>query len=207
VLIYYDWNESPNCFKTKILLNELGIAYEQRSLSRAELQTSEFRAKFPAGQAPALEDGPILLSESGAIALYLAEKFRGPLPPAPEHRARMLRALFTEAALVAPTLGGQGIFGELMKPEPERDMQRVRNLWPRAQQVAAILSELLGPSDYFAHEFSIADIQLYAATSKAIDKRIFEAPAPNLLSWHARMSARPSVQAAREEYLPYRSHG
>ena len=72
MMIYYDWNASPNCLKTKILLNELGIEYEQRSVDRATLQGADYRAKFPTGQSPAIEDGEVRIAESGAIALYLA---------------------------------------------------------------------------------------------------------------------------------------
>jgi len=69
MLIYYDWNASPNCLKTKILLNELGIEYEQRSVDRPTLQSAEFRGEvFRAGQAPAIEDGDVRISESGAIS-------------------------------------------------------------------------------------------------------------------------------------------
>ena len=44
MLIYYDWNASPNCLKVKILLNELGIEYDQRPVDRPTLQGAEFRA-------------------------------------------------------------------------------------------------------------------------------------------------------------------
>jgi glutathione S-transferase len=202
MLIYYDWNVSPNCLKTKILLNELGIEYEQRSVDLAMLQGATYRAKFPTGQAPAIEDGDVRIAESAAIALYLADKYRALVPPDHSHRALMFQALSLEAALLAPTVGAQGLFGELSKPELERNLPRIAELRQKAQRVAHILGAVLGDMPYFAGELSIADIQLYAATSKSLETGAFKDAPRNLVVWCERMTARPSVARAREQYLP-----
>jgi glutathione S-transferase len=204
MLIYYDWNASPNCLKTKILLHELAIEYEQRTIDRAILQGAEYRARFPTGQAPAIEDGEVRISESSAIAYYLADKHGALVPSDRVRRARMYQAMSLEAALVAPTLGGQGLFGELYKPEAERHAPRVAELQRKAQWVAQVLGAVLGDRPFFADELSIADIQLYAATAKGLDAGVFEDPPSNLVAWCARMTDRPSVARAREQYLPYR---
>jgi glutathione S-transferase len=204
MLIYYDWNTSPNCLKTKILLNELGIEYHQRSVDRATLQSAAYRAMFPTGLAPAIEDGDVRISESGAIALYLAEKHRALVPADPSRRALMFQALSLEAALLAPTVGGPGLFGELYKPEAERNQPRIAELRSKAQRVAQILGAVLGERQYFAEELSIADIQMYAATSKSLEAGVFQDPPKNLVAWCTRMTERPSVERAREQYVPYR---
>ena len=204
MLKYYDWNASPNCLKTKILLNELGIEYEQHDVEAKLLRGEDYRAVYPTGFAPAIEDGDVRISESAAIALYLSEKHGALTPTDPLGRALMFQALSIEAALVAPTLGGQGLFGELYRPEAERNLPRIVELRSKAQWVAKVLGAMLGARAYFAGEFSIADIQLYAATSKALEGSAFEAPPANLVAWTARMTARPSVASAREHYLPYR---
>jgi len=205
MVILYDWDRSPNAFKTKVLLLELGIAFEQRSVDQPALRSVEFRSKFPAGQSPALEDDGLLLSESGAIAIHLAEKHGRLIPKDPSRRARMLRAMFFEAATVAPILGGRGYFGELYKAEAVGDVKRMEVLREEAQGLAATLGAMLGPHEYFAEELSLADIQLYAATSKAIDHGVFRDVPKNLADWNARIHARPSVQTAREQYVPYRA--
>ncbi|WP_394828712.1 glutathione S-transferase family protein [Pendulispora albinea] len=203
MIVYYDWNTSPNCLKTKILLNELGIPYEQRNVDAATVRGPDYRAKFPTGQSPALEDGPLRLAESGAIAYHLAEKHGALMPKEPNRRALMFQAMALEAALVAPTTGGQGLFGELYKPEPQRNLPRIAELRKRAQWVAEVLGAVLGERTYFAEEFSIADIQLYAAVAKSLEEGVSETPPKNLVAWHARMSDRPSVAQAREQYVPY----
>ncbi len=204
MLTYYDLDASPNCLKTKILLLELGLPYDQRSVDRDTLRGEAYRAKFPTGMAPAIEDGEVRISESGAIALYLATQHGALIPTDPVRRARMYQALLVEAALVAPTLGGQGLFGELYRPAAERDERRIAVLRDRAQYVARVLGALLGDAPYFAGELSIADIQLYAATSKAIEAGVFTDPPANLVAWRARMNERRTVREARAQYVPYR---
>ena len=65
MLIYYNLDSSPNCLKTKILLLELELPHEQRNLERAAVRGDDYRAKFPTGMAPAIEDGELRISESG----------------------------------------------------------------------------------------------------------------------------------------------
>lgn len=204
MIIYYDWNLSPNCFKTKVLLNELGIEYEQRTVDRAVMQSPAY-SKFPAREAPSLQDGELYLSESGAIALYLAEKAGKLLPREAAPRALAMRAMFYEAATLAAVIGGRGFFGEALKPEGSRDTGRMGALAEEAQTVCRVLSEMLGDREYFAGEFSVADIQLYAGISKAIEHGVFRDTPANLLAWKERLGRRPSVIAARDQYPPYRA--
>jgi glutathione S-transferase len=168
------------------------------------LQSDAYRAKFPTGMAPAIEDGAVQISESSAIALYLAEKHQALVPADPARRARMFQAIAVESSLLAPTVGGQGLFGELYRPEAERNTTRIAQLQQKAQWVGKVLGKVLGARSYFADELSIADIQLYAATSKSIEAGVFEDPPNNLVAWCARMTERPSVARAREDYVHYR---
>ncbi len=93
---------------------------------------------------------------------------------------------------------------ELYRPAAERDERRIAVLRDRAQYVARVLGALLGDAPYFAGELSIADIQLYAATSKAIEAGVFTDPPANLVAWLARMNERRTVREARAQYVPYR---
>jgi GST-like protein len=204
MLIYYDLNTSPNCLKTKILLNELDIPYEQRNVDHATVRGPGYRALFPTGMSPAIQDGDVQISESWAIALYLAEKHGKLLPREPSRRARMYQAMSIESSLLAPTVGGQGLFGELYRPAAEQHQPRIAELRRRAQDVARVLGAILDQRAFFADELTIADIQLYAATSKSLEAGVFEDPPANLVAWCERMTARPSVAAAREQYVPYR---
>jgi GST-like protein len=205
MLTFFDFDESPNCLKTKILLNELAIPFHREQMTRAQLRGAEYRALFPTGQAPAIRDGELLLAESGAIAIYLATRHGRLIPEQPARRAAMFQAMLVEASLLAPTVGGQGLFGELYRPEAEQNARRIGELRDKAVQVGQILGQLLGNKPYFAEELSIADIQLYAATSKSLAHGVFGEAPSNLLAWCERMTARPAVQAARQDYIHFRS--
>jgi glutathione S-transferase len=204
MLTLFDFDASPSCLKTKILLKELGIGFQQHSVTRAELRGADYRAKFPTGQAPAIQDGELLLAESSAIALHLAQKHGRFIPADPARRALMYQALAVEASLVEPNVGGQGLFGELYKPAAEQNAPRIAQLREACVRVGQVLGALLGDKQYFAEELSIADFQLYSAVSKGLAAGIFGAAPESLSAWCARMTARPSVQSARQEYVHYR---
>ena len=204
MITLYDFDQSPNCLKIKILLKELDIPYQQRSMTRAELRSAAYREKFPTGLAPAIEDGDLRLSDSGAIALHLGYKYGRLVPEDPARRALMFQALLIEASLLAPTVGGEGLFGELYKPEADRNPMRIAELRQSSLRVGQILGAILGNRTFFAEEFSLADIQLYAAVSKSLAGGIFGEAPENLVRWCERMTARPTVRAARKEYVHYR---
>lgn len=204
MITLYDFDESPNCLKVKILLKELDVPYREQRMTRAELRGPAYREKFPTGLSPAIEDGDVRISESGAIALYLGHKHGRLIPEDPARRALMFQAMLVEASLLAPTVGGQGLFGELYKPEAERNAARIAELRQKAVRVGQILGELLGSRPYFAEELSLADIQLYAAVSKSLAGGAFGDAPENLVRWCERMTERPTVKAARKEYVHYR---
>jgi GST-like protein len=204
MLIFNDYARSPNCLKTKILLLELGIPFERRIVDVDVLRGPTYRAKFPSGLAPSIEEDGLLLSESQAIAFHLVEKHGRFLPSRAERRAQLFQALSFESALLAPTIGAQGYFGELYKPEGERNEKRLAELRTKVQHVVHTLATILGDKPYFAEEYSIADMQLYPALAKGYAAGLFESPAAPLVAWIARMSEKPTVQRARQDYVGYR---
>lgn len=204
MLTFYNTSTSPNCLKTKIQLIELGVEYEQVEVELPIGEGTEVFALFPNAKLPAIrDDDGIVICESGAIALHLAHSYGGGAPEDPAGRALVLQAVLLEAALVAPTIGGQGIFGQLARPEEERDMKRLADLMPEAQRVAGVLGAVLGEREYFAGEYTVADSQLYAGVNKAIEYEVFKDPPKNLIAWDARVTARPAVQEARADYVGY----
>src|SRR3546814_9583479 len=80
------------------LLNELGLEYEHCpvDLMQGEAQRPAFLDLNPAAKVPVLVDGDVVLTESAAIQLYLAEKHpeAGLIPEALEDRAQMYRWIF-----------------------------------------------------------------------------------------------------------------
>src|SRR4051812_16329966 len=94
----YDYLPSGNGYKVRLVLAQLGIAYElvEKDILRGETRTPEFLAQNPNGRIPLLElDDGRRLAESNAIILYLAEGT--PLIPSDRFtRAEMLQWMFFE---------------------------------------------------------------------------------------------------------------
>jgi glutathione S-transferase len=89
------------------MLRELGVDFEfvNVNLVAGENRWPEFLALNPAGKLPVLVDGDLVLTESVAIVLYLAEKYgdKGLLPAKPESRAQVNQwLLFTATELEQP---------------------------------------------------------------------------------------------------------
>ncbi|MCZ6524358.1 MAG: glutathione S-transferase, partial [Alphaproteobacteria bacterium] len=94
----YDYLDSGNGYKVRLLLSQLGIPFERVELDilAGETRTPEFLAKNPNGRIPVLETGDgAYLPESNAILFYLAEGTRF-LPGDPLERAQTLQWMFFE---------------------------------------------------------------------------------------------------------------
>ncbi len=98
MLRLYDYLDSGNGYKARLLLHLLGEPFEliELDIMKGETRTAEFLAKNPAGRIPVLEteDGRFL-PESGAILWYLADGTPF-LPDDPWEHAQVLRWMFFE---------------------------------------------------------------------------------------------------------------
>jgi glutathione S-transferase len=76
MLKLYDYPSSGNCYKIRLLLHQLGIAYQRVPIDilTGESRNPEFLARNPVGKTPVLEIQPgQYLTESNAIIYYLAD--------------------------------------------------------------------------------------------------------------------------------------
>src|SRR5687768_17466694 len=71
-------------------LEEAGQAYDVRLVSFRQMKQAAHRARHPFGQIPTYEDGDLVLFETGAIVLHIAERHAGLLPVEPNARARAI---------------------------------------------------------------------------------------------------------------------
>src|SRR5688572_28828124 len=104
----YDYGPSPNCYKVRLLLAQLGIECEKVPVDifGGDLLREEYGRINPRRRVPVLEPEPgRFLPESAAILLHLAEG-TPLLPDDPLDRAEVYRWLFFEQSQVYPTMGG-----------------------------------------------------------------------------------------------------
>jgi len=116
---------TPNSVKVSIALEELGLEYVLRPVNiRAGAQKDPaFVARNANAKVPVLVDtnvtgDPLMLSESAAILVYLAEKTGKLLPRSGERRARVFEQLFFHASGLGVAFGNAGYFRKLA-PEHE----------------------------------------------------------------------------------------
>ena len=108
---------TPNSIKVPIALEELGLDYTLHTVNvrQGEQKTADFLALNPNAKVPVLGDpdaegGRLVLTESAAILVYLAEKTGRLLPPFGKDRARVFEQLFFHASGLGPAFGQAGFF-------------------------------------------------------------------------------------------------
>ena len=192
MLRLYDYFESGNTYKVRLLLHHLGIPFERVELDilKGETRTAEFLARNPNGRVPLveLEDGRTL-AESNAILYYFAEG-TDYLPNDRLARAQALQWMFFEQYSHEPYIAvvrfwcfsGQA---EKMKDEIPAKMER-------GYQALDVMEKHLAERDFFAGgAYSIADIALYAYTHVAEEGRFDLGRYPAVRAWLERVAAQP----------------
>lgn len=191
---------TPNGVKVPILLEELAAPYELRlvNVKQGAQSTPEFLALNPNGRIPVIVDtegpgdAPITVTESGAILIYLAEKFGGFIPTDPAARVRCLEWLFFQVAGLGPMFGQAGYF---LNAAPEKVDFAVTRYSGEAARHVRVLDGRLGQVEWLAgDEFSIADVAHFGWIWRRAFAGVTLDQAPNVRRWLAAMESRPAVR-------------
>jgi glutathione S-transferase len=202
MLTLYDYLPSQNAWKVRLLLAHLQRPYRTRlvSIFEGEGRTEAFRAISPTGTVPAIElDDGRVLAESNAILMYLAE--RTPyLPDDAFARAKVWQWLCFEQERVESQIGALRhwmMTGKL----PRRPAALVELKRAAGRNTLQILDRELAVRDFIAGDrYGIADIALFAYTSRAEEAGFDLQPHPRLRAWIARVEAQPGFGAAMHPY-------
>ncbi|MCL4685800.1 glutathione S-transferase family protein [Myxococcota bacterium] len=187
---------TPNGRKVSIALEEIGVPYEPVwvQLDQLEQMAPAFRALNPNHKIPVLEDDGVVVWESGAILLYLAEKYGQLLPADPVGRIHAIQYAFFQTGGIGPNLGR--LAAQLRKPIPERSREVVELFGDEVSRLLVVLDQILADGrPFLAGEYSIADIMHYPWLTILLDMK-----APPLLerervvAWLERIGERPAVQ-------------
>jgi len=189
----YGMADSGNCYKVKLLLEQLRQPYRwiEVSTTRGETRTDEFLARNPNGQVPTLElEGGGFLPESGAILHYLAEG--SPLLPAGRlERARVLQWMFFEQYSHEPCIAVARAILRYQPPDSPRRAELPR-LQERGRKALGVMEQHLAREPFFAAgRYTIADIALYAYTHCAADGGFDLDAHPSVRAWLARVREIP----------------
>jgi glutathione S-transferase len=192
MLKLYDYLESGNGYKVRLLLHQLDVPYQRVELdiTRGQTRTPEFLALNRNGRIPllVLEDGTAL-AESNAIQFYLAEG-TPLLPTGRLERAQVLQWMFFEQYSHEPYIAVVRFWchtGEAAKRPEEVAARRARGC-----DALAVMEDHLHHRDFFAAgRYTIADIALYAYTHVAHEGGFDLAPYPAVNAWLARVRSQP----------------
>jgi glutathione S-transferase len=179
-------------------LEEIGHPYEIVGLDHPnhDLDTPAYRALNPFGQIPVIDDDGVVVTESGAILLYLARKSGKLMPRDLAGEAQVLRWAFTALTTIeVPVLslwfvnlsGGKG-----SKPSAalhDWAGMRLKQLdgWLADRQFVA------------TEEFTVADILMTHVLDAGTDRDMLK-PYANLLAYRARCTARPAWKKTLAAY-------
>ena len=190
---------TPNGYKPLILLEELAVPYRVVAvdLSKNQQQTPAFLALNPNGKIPALLDmaddaETVHVFESGAILIYLAEKFAQFLPTNGQARADTLTWLMLQMGGVGPMMGQWGHFLGAKR----EDAYALERYAQESKRILGVLDQRLATQPYLAGEYSIADMATYPWIAAAPRFGLTLEAWPNLERWCKAIAARPAVSRA-----------
>jgi GST-like protein len=186
---------STNGHKAAIALEELGFPYTVHTVNvfAGEGQSPDFLKLNPLGKIPVLRDRAedLILTESDAILLYLADKAKKLVPESGRLRTRAIELLFLQASLQGPMFGQRMFFSVFSN---EHVPQAIRRYEEQGEIVDRLASHLLEGNDFFlGSAFSIVDIAFFAWYHAARAAGFSFESQPNLRTWFDRVSARPAV--------------
>ncbi len=205
---------TPNGVKVTVMLEELlalgqpGAQYDAYIIDIGEGAqfSSGFVAINPNSKIPALMDRsttpPTRVFESGAILLYLAEKFGAFLPTDHAARTECLSWLFWQMGS-APYLGGG--FGHFYAYAPEKFEYAIDRFTMETKRQLDVLDRHLADHAYMAGaDYSIADMAIWAWYGQLVLGRLYSAAEfldaqsyKNVQHWAKKIDARPAVSRGR----------
>jgi glutathione S-transferase len=162
-----------------------------------DLGTEAYRRLSPFAQVPAIDDDGLVLSESGAILLYLAKKSGRLIPADVAGEAQVVRWCFAAQSTVEPPLQSLMVLDWVGDGSCGKHRAFLVG-W--VERVLANLARWLEDREYVATEaFTVADLLM--AHVLAVQDEALVAPHPVLVAYRDRCLARPAWQRTLAAYL------
>jgi glutathione S-transferase len=180
-------------------LEEAGLPYEERLIGPEDQKSERYRKLQPFGQVPAYEEDGLVLFESGAIVLHIAERSASLAPSDPGARARMATWMFAALNTLEPRIQGLA----------EIDLFHAGEEWAELRRPAAVaavrtrlesLSDWLDGRDHLEGRFTAADL-LMTTVLRILRHTDLLAQMPVLEAYRLRCEARPAFQKALADHM------
>ncbi|XP_060577393.1 glutathione S-transferase A-like [Ruditapes philippinarum] len=194
---------SAPCWKPMLVLAEKGL-WEGLPNTKIEFSKKEHKQgdvlKYnPRGQVPTFKDGDLVVNESGAICMYLEEKYSKDsnklLPADVNKRAEVYQRMF-ESPNLQTNVTEKLVYYRWMNKEEEWDKKYLEEHTEKAKEELSRWNTILGDNDYLCgKEFTMADVFVYPVLAFLIRSGAKLPNQPALMQYYKRVTQRPSVQA------------
>jgi GST-like protein len=191
---------TPNGHKVSILLEELGVPYTLHALNlgRNDQKQADYLKLNPNGRIPTIVDtepafggGPYAVFESGAILLYLADRFGRFIPADARGRYDVIQWVMFQMGGIGPMQGQANVFFRYWNESYPPAIQRYQN---ETRRLYGVLEARLQNRDYLCDDYSIADIASFPWVALHDWAGVGLDGLPRVQAWVERIRARPAVQ-------------
>jgi len=175
-------------------LEEVGQSYEVRFVSFQAIKEPAHLALHPFGQIPTYEERGLVLFETGAIVLHIAQRHAGLLPDDADARARAIAWMFAALSTVEPPILelANAKFLESDKPWSK---ERLPLVMDRIRGRVKQLSVRMDDANWLDGAFSAGDLMMVSVLLRLRSSGILD-EYPNLAAYVARGEARPAYRRA-----------
>lgn len=197
---FYFW-PTPNGWKVSILLEELAVDYStiMVNIGKGDQFKPEFLAISPNNRMPAIVDHdtgkePVPVFESGAIMLYLAQKYDRFLPHDPVEMKEVMEWLFWQTGNQGPMMGQHSHFFNYA-PDEERHGYGRQRYEAESMRCLKVLDNRLKDREWIVgKDYSIADMICFpwVLIAKAMELPLTDYP--HLARWRQTVKERQAVQ-------------
>jgi len=186
---------TPNGRKVSIALEELGAEYEVHAvdLKSGAQKSADYLKINPNGRIPAIVDrgaDDFAVFESGAILIYLAEKFGRLLPAAPKDRSVVIQWLMWQMGGLGPMHGQANVFNRYFSEKIPSVIKRYQD---ETMRLFGVMDTRLASHEYLADEYSIADIACWPWVMQHDWAGLDISSCTHLQRWLAAVGERPAV--------------
>ena len=181
-------------------LEEAGLPYRTRLLAQGDQDQPQYRSLQPFGQVPILEEDGLVLFESGAIVLHIAERSEALLPRESAARARAIQWLIAALNSVEPYVQNLALidlfyaneqWAKLRRPGAEEFLQR---------RLSALSTSLAEKSFLDGKRFTAGDLMM-SAVLRILKHTGLVSSDRRLAAYVARCTSRPAFERALEAQM------
>ncbi len=175
-------------------LEEVGQPYEVRPVSFRALKEPAHLALHPFGQIPTYEEGALVLFETGAIVLHIAERHAGLLPAEANARARAVTWMFAALSTIEPPIL-ELTHARLLERDKPWATERLPLVEERVRARLQQLSTRLGTAAWLDGAFSAGDLMMVSVLLRVKPSGMLNG-FPNLLRYVESGEGRPAYRRA-----------